>query len=281
MYEDRLRSRFGLAVVAMPVAVKWLLVVNIGMFILQQVGGAIFRPMLRLEAFLALIPAWVVERGWLWQLFTYMFLHGNLLHILVNMLFLWVFGADLERVGGGRRLLAYYLTCGVGAGLFHLLFRMHSSVPVVGASGAVYGLLMAYGLLFPDRVITLFLFFVLPIHIKAKYLVLLFGGLSLLGGLGSLFGSEGGVAHLAHLGGMVVGYLYLRRWQMWSNLAAWPKRWWWRRRARAQQRRWQRMLYYRQRVDMLLDKINEVGYENLSAKEKKELKEASRYLTHD
>ncbi|MGQ9559066.1 MAG: rhomboid family intramembrane serine protease [Candidatus Oleimicrobiaceae bacterium] len=276
-----MRSRFGLAVMAMPVAVKWLLVVNIAMFILQQVGGAVFRPVLRLEAFLALIPAWVIERGWWWQLFTYMFLHGNLLHILVNMLFLWVFGSDLERVWGWRRLLTYYLTCGVGAGLFHLLFRMHSLVPVVGASGAVYGLLMAYGLLFPERVITLFLFFILPIHIKAKYLVLLFGGLSLLGGLGSLFGSEGGVAYLAHLGGMVVGYLYLRRWRMGSNLAAGARRWWRRRRARAQQRRWQKMLYYRQRVDTLLDKINEVGYENLSAKEKKELKEASRYLTHD
>jgi membrane associated rhomboid family serine protease len=295
MYEGGLRSRFGLAMVGTPVAVKWLLVVNVAMFILQQLGNAFLRPVIvggglllpvrmpLLEAFLALVPAWVVGKGWWWQLFTYMFLHGNLLHILVNMLFLWVFGSELERLWGWRRFLSYYLTCGVGAGLFHLLFRLHSILPVVGASGAVYGLLMAYGLLFPDRVVTMFLFFILPIQIRAKYLVLLFGGLSLLGGIGSLFGSEGGVAHLAHLGGMVVGYLYLRHGRLFASLnpVAKVRRWWWRRKARAQQRHWEKVLHYRRRVDMLLDKINEVGYENLTAREKKELKEASRYLTHE
>ncbi|MCR4438578.1 MAG: rhomboid family intramembrane serine protease [bacterium] len=291
MYEDRLRTRFSLAMVAMPRAVKWLLAANIVMFIVQQLGNAFLQPMVvsgrlllpvripRLEAFLALIPAWVVGKGWWWQIFTYMFLHGNLLHLLVNMLFLWVFGAELERVWGWRRLLSYYLTCGIGAGVFHLVFRLHSAVPVVGASGAVYGLLMAYGLLFPERVITLFLFFVLPIQIRAKYLVLLFGGMSLLGGIGSLFGSEGGIAHLAHLGGMVVGYFYLRRGWLFGNPLVRVRQWWRNRRVEAQQRRWEKMQRYRQRVDMLLDKINEVGYDNLTSREKKELKQASRYLT--
>ncbi len=277
----------------MPSAVKWLLAANLGMFIVQQVANAVLPPAIvggrppvalripLVEAILALVPAWVVEKGWLWQLFTYMFLHGNLLHILVNMLFLWVFGGELERVWGPRRLLTYYLTCGVGAGLFHVFFLHRSVVPVVGASGAVYGLLMAYGLLFPDRVITMFLFFVLPIQVRAKYLVLVFGAMSLMGGLGNLFGREGGVAHLAHLGGMVVGYLYLRRGRMFGNPLTRLKRWWWRRRVEADRRRWERMQYYRQRVDMLLDKINEVGYENLTPREKKELKRASRYLTQE
>ncbi|MBC7186117.1 MAG: rhomboid family intramembrane serine protease [Calditrichaeota bacterium] len=290
MYENRLRTRLRFAMVAMPRAVKWLLAANIGMFIVQQLGSAFLQPVIasgrlllpvripRLEAFLALIPAWVIGKGWWWQLFTYMFLHGNVLHLLVNMLFLWVFGADLERVWGWRRLLSYYLTCGVGAGLFHLVFRLHSVVPVVGASGAVYGLLMAYGLLFPERVITLFLFFVLPIQIRAKYLVLLFGGMSLLGGIGSLFGSEGGIAHLAHLGGMVVGYVYLRRGRLFGNVGTQVRQWWRNRRVEAQRRRWEEMQRYRERVDMLLDKINEVGYDNLTSREKKELKRASRYL---
>lgn len=277
--------------VAMPRTVKWLLAANIGMFIVQQVGNAFLQPVIasgrlllpvripRLEAFLALVPAWVLSKGWWWQLFTYMFLHGNVLHLFVNMLFLWVFGAELERVWGWPRLLSYYLTCGIGAGLFHLVFRLHSVVPVVGASGAVYGLLMAYGLLFPERVITLFLFFVLPIQIRAKYLVVLFGGMSLLGGIGSLFGSEGGIAHLAHLGGMVVGYVYLRRGRLFGNVGAQVRQWWRNRRVEAQRRRWEKMQRYHQRVDMLLDKINEVGYDNLTSREKKELKQASRYLT--
>ncbi|MDZ7379301.1 MAG: rhomboid family intramembrane serine protease, partial [candidate division KSB1 bacterium] len=164
MYEDRWTSRVGLAMTAMPSAVKWLLAANVGMFLLQQVGNAVLQPSVvspvpisPVEAVLALVPAWVVGKGWVWQLFTYMFLHGNLLHILINMLFLWVFGSELERVWGARRLLSYYLTCGVGAGLFHVLFLHRSVLPVVGASGAVYGLLMAYGLLFPERVITMFL----------------------------------------------------------------------------------------------------------------------------
>ncbi|MDZ7391513.1 MAG: rhomboid family intramembrane serine protease [candidate division KSB1 bacterium] len=288
MYEDRWTSRVGLAMTAMPSAVKWLLAANVGMFLLQQVGNAVLQPSVvspvrisPVEAVLALVPAWVVGKGWVWQLFTYMFLHGNLLHILINMLFLWVFGSELERVWGARRLLSYYLTCGVGAGLFHVLFLHRSVLPVVGASGAVYGLLMAYGLLFPERVITMFLFFVLPIQVRAKYLVLLFGGMSLLGGIGSLFGREGGIAHLAHLGGMVVGYLYLRRGRVFGNPLASLRRWWWRRKAEAQRRRWERMQHYRRRVDMLLDKINEVGYERLTPKEKKELKQASRYLTQE
>ena len=144
-----------------------------------------------------------------WQLLTYGFLHENLTHIFFNMLALLMFGAPLEYTWGTQRFLTYYLVCVVGAGLTYLAWAalMHISVPVLGASGGVFGLLLAYGMLFPkQRVMLLFP----PIPMDARTLVIGYGVLELLSGV---IGVGGNVAHFAHLGGMLFGWLMIRYWR--------------------------------------------------------------------
>lgn len=146
---------------------------------------------------------WPLEAGFgFWQLFTYMFMHASFTHILFNMLALWMFGMELEHVFGSRKFLMYYLLCGFGGGLANLLIApLFTSVgPTVGASGAVYGVLLAFGMMFPDRPI--YVYFLLPI--KAKYFVVMYMALEIFS-----IGSMDGVAHFAHLGGALVGFLYL------------------------------------------------------------------------
>ncbi len=145
-----------------------------------------------------------------WQLLTYGFLHGDLVHIAFNMFALWMFGRELEVLMGSKRFLTYYLVCVVGAGLIQILVAMLSSgppVPTVGASGGVFGILLAYGLTFPNRMVMLVF---PPIPMKAKYFVILIGLFELYLGFS---GRSPGVANFAHLGGMLFGYLLLRYWR--------------------------------------------------------------------
>ena len=139
----------------------------------------------------------------LWQFVTYMFLHGGVFHIFFNMLTLFMFGNDLERYWGTRRFLNYYFITGIGAGLCSWIVAMHSESVIIGASGAIYGLLLAYGVTYPNRIV--YLNFLLPV--KVKWLVVIFGAMAFLSSIG---GSEPGVASIAHLGGMLVGYLFLK-----------------------------------------------------------------------
>jgi membrane associated rhomboid family serine protease len=145
-----------------------------------------------------------------WQLLTYGFLHGNFNHILFNMFGLWMFGRDLERLMGPQRFLTYYIVCVVGAGIVQLIVAgMQGGVyPTLGASGGVFGILLAYGMTYPDR--TVMLLFP-PIPMKAKYFVLLYGLLELYLGVS---GSSPGVANFAHLGGMLFGFILLRYWSL-------------------------------------------------------------------
>lgn len=153
-----------------------------------------------------------------WQLLTYGFLHGGFVHLLFNMLALYMFGAQLEYVWGQRRLLLFYFTCIVGAGLVQVLvvsFLMGPSAfyPTVGASGGVYGLLLGFAMLFPDRRVMLL---IPPIPIRARTLVIVFGALSLFMGVTGTFG---GIAHFAHLGGMLFGFGLIQYWR-----GRWPFR---------------------------------------------------------
>jgi len=175
--------------------VKYLLISTIGVFVLQQ----LFAPV---TTWFRLDPAQVLGSFYVWQLVTYLFLHGGLFHVLINMLILFMFGCEMERLWGTRFFLRYYFICGIGAGLFALL----TPDPVVGASGAIYGLLVAFAMYFPTRVIYMNIFFIFFFPIQAKYFVIIMGLISFLSSLGG--GS--GVSHLAHLGGLAVGYLYLR-----------------------------------------------------------------------
>jgi len=186
----------------MTPAVKWLVITNVIVFVVNMIV-----PVMTLR--LGLQPQAVFESLALWQPITYMFLHdiGGVGHILINMLALWMFGTELERTWGTRFFTKYYFVTGIGAAATSLLLSLfiddiYYSV-TVGASGAIYGLLLGYGLYFPNRPI--YLYFIFPI--PAKYFVMIVGAIAFLSALG---GPGGGVAHSAHLGGLVVGYLYLK-----------------------------------------------------------------------
>ncbi|MGA1990094.1 MAG: rhomboid family intramembrane serine protease [Bryobacteraceae bacterium] len=188
-----------------PPAVKWLLIVNVGVYVADFVLRVWFG--LGWFSYGWLVPA-LVLRGWIWQLVTYMFLHsvGNVWHIVFNMLCLWMFGMDLERDWGTARFLRYYFLCGVAAGvcvvLVALLRRPDLDIPTLGASGAVLAVLLAYAVMYPDRI----MLFMLIFPMKAKYVAMICGAIAF---IGSWQGGSG-VSHVAHLGGMVVGYIYLK-----------------------------------------------------------------------
>jgi membrane associated rhomboid family serine protease len=181
--------------------VKALITVNVAVYVLQ-----ILFHLLRstfLDLYFGLVPVRVTREGMLWQLGTYMFLHGGVFHLFFNMLTLYMFGNELERYWGTRRFAGYYFVTGIGAGVCSWLVAMHSWAVIIGASGAIYGVLLAYGLTYPNRIV--YLNFLLPL--KVKWLVLIMGAVAFLASIG---GSEPGVANIAHLSGMAVGYLYLK-----------------------------------------------------------------------
>jgi membrane associated rhomboid family serine protease len=188
---------------AIPTVIFWLMVVNGILFALQAAT-----PYSRdLENAFAL---WPLGSGFMpWQLITYGFLHGDLMHIAFNMFMLWMFGRELENIFGVRRFLTYYLVCVAGAGVVQLVVAamQGGSYPTVGASGGVFGLLLLFGMTFPNRMIMLLF---PPIPMKAKYMVVLFGLLELYLGLS---GRAPGIANFAHLGGMLFGFLLIQRWK--------------------------------------------------------------------
>jgi membrane associated rhomboid family serine protease len=234
-----------------------LILVNVVVFIIQNVFPAF-------TGFLALTPRLVVEHFFVWQVVTYMFLHGGLMHILFNMLMLWLFGSTVESAWGARQFLRYYLFCGIGGAAFSLIFNYDSSV--IGASGAIFGLYVAYALMFPDNYI--YVYFLFPV--KAKYFVTGLAVLQLANGIAG----PSGIAYFAHLGGAAAGVLFFR-----STLL---------QRARftfGAQRRWRKHVDERRdpqepvepdNIDSILDKISAKGYDNLSSIEKRILENYSR-----
>ena len=191
-----------------PTGVKWLLIINTAVFVaLLLGGGALWQ---RVSLLLSAVPYAIVKRFYVWELFTYMFVHQQMMHWLFNMLTLYMFGAAVEGAWGTRRFIRYYIYCGIAAGACDALVRMalpeHLGNPLagtIGASGAIFGLLVAYAVLFPEAPVLMFMFF----PMKAKTMVMIFIGLELL----MSFGPNTGVATVAHLGGAAFGYLYLTR----------------------------------------------------------------------
>jgi len=183
----------------MPPVTQSLLIANVVVFLLQSSTGG------SLETWFAL---WPLSHGFApWQLVTYGFLHGGWAHIFFNMLGLYMFGSDIERLFGSRYFLAYYFACLVSAALCQLLVVALAGgppFPTLGASGALYGLLLAFGMYFPRRMVMLIF---PPIPMQARYFVIVFGGLELLFGV---TGTADGVAHFAHLGGMLGGWLVIQ-----------------------------------------------------------------------
>jgi len=189
----------------LPPGVKWLLITNSAIFVIYWIGGqTVQRPAI---TFFALIPAFVVQNLFVWQLFTYLFLHGGIGHIVLNMLALYFFGPPLESDWGTRRFLKFYFYCGLAAGVCVVLTGMmmggHDAVvPTLGASGAILGLLVAFGVLHPNE--TILLMMIIPM--KAKHLVMLYAAIEFL----SLWGGNPGVSTVAHLGGMAFAFVYLK-----------------------------------------------------------------------
>ena len=190
----------------MTPAVRMLLWANVGVFLLTTLVPPAFY---WATSLFGLTPQLVLTRLWVWQPVTYMFLHGGIGHILLNMLVLWMFGTQLERIWGSRFFLRYYFITGVGAGvatiaagLLPAAFAEPTYAGVtIGASGAIYGLLVAFALYYPNAPVLMFFLFPVP----ARYFVMIIGAIAFLS-----VPRGGGVAHIAHLGGLVVGYLYLR-----------------------------------------------------------------------
>ncbi len=177
--------------------VKKIIIACVSVFVVQAIAGT------PITEYFALTPALVLNKFYFWQLLTYMFLHGGLFHLLFNMLALFMFGCEMERYWGSQRFLRFYLVTGIGAGLCVFLIPSTYLYQTLGASGAIYAVLLAYGLTFPDRIIYMYMIFPLP----AKYFVMIIGGIAFLSALSS---GNTGVSNIAHLGGMAVGYLYLK-----------------------------------------------------------------------
>lgn len=191
-----------------PPVIKTLLILNAAIYVLQHlVFGALKLGNVPLNAeFLKYFALWPITSGYFmpWQIFSYMFMHGDFMHLFFNMFALWMFGMDLENLWGSKKFTFYYFLCGVGAAAANLLIAplFGPTGPTVGASGAIYGILVAFGFLFPDRPIYLWFF----VPIKAKYLVILYMLIEIFAVAGT---QNSGIAHMAHLGGGIVGFIYL------------------------------------------------------------------------
>jgi membrane associated rhomboid family serine protease len=191
-----------------PPVIKYMIIANVAMFFLQNMlmssvftfGG---EPLS--DFFIEMTYLMPIGHGFLvWQLVTYMFLHGGFTHILFNMLMLWMFGMEVENTWGSKRFLIFYFVCGIAAGLTNILIApfFAEPAPTIGASGAVYGVLVAFAMMFPNRYI--YIYFLLPI--KAKYLIPVLLGMEMFYGI---TGSSEGVAHMAHLGGAFIAVIWI------------------------------------------------------------------------
>jgi len=207
------RYRFNWRGLLTP-AIKTILIACTAVFLLQTLLALFVSAKAEnlFVRYFGLVP-FAVLRGYVWQLFSYLFLHGGLGHLLINMFVLWMFGADLERAWGKRKFYFYYFLCGIGAGVINVIVKaliyppdsLAMNQPTIGASGAIYGVLIAAAVLFPDRQVWLIPF---PVTLPMRAYVAIMAAIEFFGTLGS---SGDNVSHVCHLGGMLVGYLYLRR----------------------------------------------------------------------
>jgi rhomboid family protein len=257
----------------LPPAVKGLLLANFAGFLIARLSGPLSFDYL----FGLTVPA-VFSHFRIYQFITYLFVHGDLFHLLFNMLILYIFGRELELYWGRRYFLRYYFISGIGAGICSIPFIWGINAPLVGASGALFALLVAYGLLFPDRVMV---FFILPVRMKARQMVLIFIGLELFFLFNS--GGGGGIAHFAHLGGGLVGFIYLKWPVLREKMIEYinSKRSIDREdtgRGHSNSPPRKKEVDLRSELDRILDKLAQVGWEGLSNAEKEFLHDAKNQL---
>ena len=256
-------------------AIKILVSVNFGIYILQSVSGkedVFFR-------LFGLVPSTFISDLMLWQPFTYLFFHApfyssvGISHILLNMLGLWVFGRELEQAWGKTKFLRYYFITGIGSGLITYFFQMGSDNPVIGASGAVYGILLAYGISYPNRM--LYIWGLIPV--RSMWLVIIMGSIAFFG----LLGNADGISHVTHISGMLIGYVLLKKKWRWRDI-------WFAIRKKTIEFQVQRYeeksiknKMLQKDIDVILEKIQKVGFIGLSDKEQSKLYEASKTMSKD
>lgn len=270
--------------------VKKIMIVNGAVFLLQQIIGLKYPGYL--ENIFGLHHAGFILEFKLWQIVTYMFLHGGWFHIIFNLLGLWMFAGELEELWGSSRFLRYYMITGVGAGLFIALMNYiiyseyHLQAVTIGASGAIYAILLAYGMTWPNR--TVLLYFVIPV--KIKYLVLIFGLIEFFGTLSTAAGTGGNISHIGHLGGIVSGLIYIvtvmrrtardgsARMQGGDNVISRMLK---RLRLNKKKREIDTRIQAKKIIDDILEKIARQGMSSLTVKEKKDLEWARKHYYPD
>jgi len=260
-------------------AVKNIIIANLVVFLFMT----LFQTERFFLYYFGLVPQFVWGRGFVWQLFTYMFIHGSYGHIFMNMFVLWMFGSEIENAWGKNEFYKFYFITGIGSGLITLLFSLNSSIPVVGASGAIYAVLVAFAMMYPNRLI--YFYFLIPI--KAKYFVLIMGVITF---FSSFTQGSGGISHLTHLGGIIIGYLYLTRRGPISKIRFKMPHITIRnpfanfiRKIEKESKNTDINLQgteqtMREELDRLLDKINRDGYEKLSETERRNLTLIGKYF---
>jgi len=246
--------------------IKVLIIVNTIVFL--------FRVIAKNQLDLAQIFGLSAETVWpmVWQPATYMFIHADFFHIFMNMFVLWMFGSEMESLWGREGFIKYYFITGIGSGLVWLLFNINKPFTIlIGASGAIYGLLLAYGLMFPNRKILIYFLF----PVKVKYFVVFLGIMAFISSMGT---SGSNISHVTHLSGMVIGYIYIKSPWTWPKMLLWINS----KVIDVKQRKKEtRKMNMQQKVDRLLDRINKVGYDNLTEEEKEDLYFHSRHLGKD
>ena len=256
-------------------AIKILVSINFSIYVLQSISGkedVFFR-------LFGLVPSTFVSDLMLWQPFTYMFLHApfyssvGISHILLNMLGLWVFGRELEQAWGKTHFLKYYFITGIGSGLITYLFQMGSDNPVIGASGAVYGVLLAYGVSYPNRM--LYIWGIIPV--KSMWLVIIMGSIAFFG----VLGNADGISHVTHISGMVIGYFLLKKRWRWKDVLFAIRKKTIEFQVQRHEEKDIKVNMLQKDIDMILEKIQKLGFNELSDEEKSKLYEASKKLSKD
>ena len=257
------RRRIGFGPGVLSPFIKVMLIANVSIFIIQLIHPPT-------SQYFGLIPKkfFVEFPNLIFQPFTYMFLHADIGHILWNMLILYFCGPSLEQIWGGKRFFRYYIYCGLGAGLCSFIFSFNR--PVIGSSGAVYGLLLACAMLFPEA--RALVFFIFPM--KIRHLAWMIVGIGILGAIGPL---NDGIAHIAHLGGILFGFLYFKNIWLRSALDTVSltklKTQFNQRKTKPRAKQSQNL---DREVDRILEKISRQGMDSLTRQERRILEEKSK-----
>ncbi len=248
-------------------AIKILVSINFLIFLLQSVSKSegLFFPLF------GLVPKLVWSELMIWQPVTYIFFHGGIWHVLINMFVLWMFGSELERLWGKSHFLRFYFYTGIGSGLITLLFNYQSITPIVGASGSVYGVLLAYGLTYPNRKV--YLYGLIPI--KSLWFVIGIGFIAFI----SSFNNVSQVSHITHISGMFIAYMLIKKPIYLGEIIF-----------KIRKRILEYQIYNKEKkvtehrqlekeINRILDKINSQGFDKLSEEEQHQLYKGSHILS--